>query len=171
MVNEKLNLYWWQRFIQWLSAMRWAARFMTNRLHRWDRWVNRLSNGRWTATEFLVGLPVIFITSIGAKTGQKRITPLLAIREGEDYILAATKFGAGEHPQWYFNMKANPRVEVVYKHRQLPYRVTELVGEPRRRAWEHAVAFYPGYQAYEDYAIQREIPVLRLSPLDPAASS
>lgn len=167
---EKPQIFWWQRLLQRLTAMPWAARLMTNRLHLWDRWLYRLTGERWTATEILAGLPVIFVTSIGRITGLKRTTPLLAIKEDDKFIVIATKFGSDHHPHWYFNMVANPNVEVLYMRKQFPYFATQLEGEERRVAWARAVAFYPGYSAYEQRAHNRRIPVLRLSPLPPPTS-
>ena len=145
--------------------MRWTSRLLTRWLHRWDSWIYDLSHGRWTATEILAGLPVIFVTSIGVKTGLPCKTPLLAIRSGDAFILVATKFGADHHPDWYFNMKANPRVEVLFKGQTSTYRVSELEGKEREASWAYAVEYYPGYQAYARRANHRHIPVLMLSPL------
>ena len=158
------RLFWWQRMVQRLTTKPWASHWMTNRLHRWDRWTYRLSKGRWTATEVLSGLPVIFITTIGVMSGLERRTPLLAIHKDGQFILIATNFGSDRHPQWYFNLKAHPMVEVAYQGQESSHHVTELEGGARESAWKHAVAHYPGYQAYEQRANQRRIPVLELSP-------
>ncbi|TFH34359.1 MAG: nitroreductase family deazaflavin-dependent oxidoreductase, partial [Anaerolineales bacterium] len=123
--------------------------------------------GRWTATEILTGLPVIFVTTIGAKSGLARTNPLLAIRDGENYILIATNFGSERHPHWYFNMKTNPQVEVAYPGHQASYRASELDGVARQVAWDRAIRHYPGYVAYSQRAHQRRIPVLQLTPQSP----
>ena len=162
------KVYFWQHLIQRITAMPWASRFMTNRLHRWDRWVYQRTRWRWTATEILAGLPVIFITTLGARTGIRRTTPLLAIRDGKNFILIATKFGAKQHPDWYFNLKTNPQVDVLYGGRTLTYLARELEGDERDASWAHAVAYYPGYQAYEHRAADRKIPVLILTPAQTA---
>jgi deazaflavin-dependent oxidoreductase (nitroreductase family) len=162
----KGQFFWWQRWIQRISAMRWASRFMAKRLHHWDRWVYRLTRGRTTATEMLTGLPVLFVTTIGARTGLSRTTPLLAIPENDHFILIATKFGADHHPDWYFNLKANPQVEVLYQGQTSMYVAKELEGQARAASWSRAVDTYPGYRAYEQRAIGRPIPVLALIPLN-----
>ena len=164
MCAEPRRLFWWQRLVQRLTAMPWASRWMTNRLHRWDRWTYRVSKGRWTATEVLSGLPILFITTIGATSGQERITPLLAICRDGHFIIIATNFGSDRHPQWYFNMKAHPIVDVSYRDQKSKHIVTELEGVARASAWDHAVCHYPGYRAYEVRASQRLIPVLKLTP-------
>jgi deazaflavin-dependent oxidoreductase (nitroreductase family) len=139
---------------------------MTRRLHSWDDWMHRVSKGRWTATEILAGLPVIFVSTIGAKSGLPRTTPLLAIREKDNFILIATKFGADHHPDWYYNLKANARVEVHHQGKAAPYRATELEGKARNEGWARAVTHYPGYLAYEQRAANRQIPVIALSPVE-----
>jgi deazaflavin-dependent oxidoreductase (nitroreductase family) len=113
----------------------------------------------------LTGLPVIFLTIKGKKSGQPRVTPLLAISDGSGYILIATKFGADHHPQWYFNIKANPEVEVRFGGKVMTYRAEELDGERRQIAWECAVGQYAGYSSYERRAAGRRIPVLKLIPI------
>ncbi len=162
--SEQPSIFWWQRFIQRMSSMQWASRFMTHRLHRWDRWFHRLSNGRWSATEILAGLPIIFVTAKGVKSGELRTTPLLAISDGGNYILIATKFGADHHPAWYYNLKANPSVEVNFRGTISTYIAEELEGHARLKGWERAVAYYPGYRAYKDRAADRKIPVIVLRP-------
>jgi deazaflavin-dependent oxidoreductase (nitroreductase family) len=160
------RLFWWQRLIQRFTASRWASRLLTRRLHRWDGWVHRLSKGRWTATEILSGLPVIFITTAGVQTGLPHTTPLLAIEHEGQFLLIATKFGANHHPDWYRNIKANPRVEVLYKNRHSVYRARELNGEERMDGWARAISHYPGYQAYERRAGGRLIPIIALTPIE-----
>jgi deazaflavin-dependent oxidoreductase (nitroreductase family) len=139
---------------------------MTRRLHRWDHWVHRVSNGRWSATEILAGLPVIFVITTGVKSGLLHSTPLLAIRENDNFILIATKFGADHHPDWYFNLKANARAEVHHKGMAATYLATELEGKARDESWARAVTYYPGYQVYEQLAANRRIPVMTLSPAE-----
>lgn len=162
---------WWQRSIQRLTAQRWAARFMTTRLQRWDMWVHRLSHGRWTASELLTGLPVIFIRTAGARTGSPRITPLLGIEHEGAFLVVATKFGANHHPDWYFNLKANPRVEVTFRGKHMSCQALELAGVQRDAGWTRAVKQYPGYRAYEQRADGRRIPVLILQPTSSLDSS
>ena len=163
--NEQPAFSWWQRFIQRMSSMQWASRFMTLRLHRWDRWFHRLSNGRWSATEILAGLPIMFVTTKGAKTEKLRTTPLLAISDGDQYILIATKFGADHNPAWYYNLKTHPIVEVNFRGTISTYIAEELEGQARLNGWERAVAYYPGYRAYEERAGDRKIPVMALRPI------
>jgi len=105
------------------------------------------------------GLPCIIVTNRGRKTGAIRKTPLMTVMDGDSYILVASQGGAPKNPGWYYNLKADPNVEVrdgteVYTMR------TREVDDPAERArlWELAVAAYPPYQEYQEKT-ERVIPV------------
>ena len=105
------------------------------------------------------GLPVVVVTNEGCKTGAIRKTPLMRAADGNNYILVASRGGAHSHPVWYYNLKANPNVDVqdgtaVYKMR------AREVKDPveRQRLWRIAVKAYPPYQDYQEKT-SRQIPV------------
>ena len=105
------------------------------------------------------GLPVIIVTNRGWKTGAVRKTPLMRVADGDNYILVASKGGAPEHPLWYHNLKADPKVEIRDETEVHTMRVREVVDSvERQRLWDLAVAAYPPYQEYQDKA-DRVIPV------------
>ena len=106
------------------------------------------------------GLPVIVVTNRGRKTGATRKTPLMRAVDGQSYILVASQGGAPKHPQWYFNLKAEPSVEIRDKTEVYTMRVREVVdSDERQRLWDIAVEAYPPYQEYQDKT-ERVIPVL-----------
>jgi deazaflavin-dependent oxidoreductase (nitroreductase family) len=97
------------------------------------------------------GLPVIIVTNRGRKTGAIRKTPLMRAVDGQNYILVASRGGAPKHPQWYFNLKAEPNVEIRDKTEVHRMRVREVTDPPeRKRLWDIAVEAYPPYQEYQD---------------------
>ena len=105
------------------------------------------------------GLPVVVVTNEGCKTGAIRKTPLMRAADGNNYILVASRGGAHSHPVWYYNLKANPNVQVqdgtaVYKMR------AREINDPveRQRLWRIAVKAYPPYQDYQEKT-SRQIPV------------
>ncbi len=108
------------------------------------------------------GLPtMLLLDHVGAKSGQRRTSPLLYIRDGDDLVIVASKGGFPKHPAWFHNLKANPDTEVqVGSERR---RVRARVAEPdeRKRLWPKVVA---AYGAYEDYQrrTDREIPLVIL---------
>jgi F420H(2)-dependent quinone reductase len=105
------------------------------------------------------GLPVIIVTNRGRKTGAIRKTPLMRAVDGNSYILVASQGGAPKHPHWYFNLKADPNVEIRDKTEVYSMRVREVVDPiERQRLWNIAVEAYPPYQEYQGKT-SRIIPV------------
>jgi F420H(2)-dependent quinone reductase len=94
------------------------------------------------------GLPVIIVAHIGNKTGAIRKTPLMRVKDGNNYVLVGSQGGAPKDPVWVHNLRANPQVELRDETVVRPMRVCELQGEDeRRRLWELAVAAYPLMQS------------------------
>ena len=112
------------------------------------------------------GLPVIIVTNRGRKTGAIRKTPVMRVADGQNYILVASKGGAPTHPLWYYNLKADPRVEIRDKTEVYQMRVRE-VDDPaeRQRLWSIAVAAFPPYQDYQAKT-GRLIPVFVAEPVE-----
>jgi deazaflavin-dependent oxidoreductase (nitroreductase family) len=141
-----------------------GARLSARVMHHLDKLVLRLSNGRSTAASLLTGLPILALTTTGAKSGQPRTTPLVAIPFGENQlVIIASNWGQQKHPAWYYNILAHPQVTVTRDGRSQPYlaRVTE--GVEREACWQTAVQTYPGYNAYKQRTT-RQIPVILLTP-------
>jgi deazaflavin-dependent oxidoreductase (nitroreductase family) len=148
-----------QRGVRRLIATRPAARALARTIHHIDGAVMRASSGRATAGALLTGLPLITLTTTGAKSGQPRSVPLVGIPDGERLILIASNWGQARHPAWYHNIKANPAVTVTRGGESRPYVAKELTGAAREAAWARAVALYRGYRGYAERA-GREIPVV-----------
>jgi deazaflavin-dependent oxidoreductase (nitroreductase family) len=112
------------------------------------------------------GLPVIIVTHRGRKTGAIRKTPVMRVVDGKNYILVASKGGAPKHPQWYYNLKAEPNVEIRDKTEVYKMRVREVVDpDERQRLWAIAVEAYPPYQDYQDKT-DRVIPLFVAEPTE-----
>ena len=112
------------------------------------------------------GLPVIIVTNRGRKTGATRKTPLMRAVDGNNYILVASQGGAPKHPQWYFNLKADPNVEIRDKTEVYSMRVREVVDPAeRQRLWDIAVKAYPPYEEYQGRT-RRVIPVFIAEPVE-----
>ena len=110
------------------------------------------------------GQPVLVLEHRGAKSGQKRRTPLLYASDGDDVVVIGSAGGARRHPAWVHNLRAYPRVKLFLRGRSGEYIAREVQGEERERLWRKAAALYPGYDTYQDRAGAREIPVVVLSP-------
>lgn len=109
------------------------------------------------------GLPVIILTSVGAKSGKLRKTPLMRVEKGGEYLVAASKGGADTHPVWYHNLIANPHVELQDGPVRKDYDAVELSGAERQEWWDRAVAEFPDYAEYQQNT-DRVIPILLLRP-------
>src|SRR5699024_4254674 len=110
----------------------------------------------------LGGRPVVIVTSVGAKSGRLRKTPLMRVAHEGEYALIASKGGAASHPAWYFNIVANPHVELQDGRERHDYTAREVTGAEREEWWARAVEAFP---PYADYALHtdRSIPVFVLS--------
>ncbi|MFB8774791.1 nitroreductase family deazaflavin-dependent oxidoreductase [Streptomyces broussonetiae] len=111
------------------------------------------------------GLPVIILTSRGARTGRIRKTPVMRVEHGGRYAAVASLGGAPRHPVWYHNLKADPHVEVQDGAEKRDMTAREVTGAEKDEWWERAVAAYPPYAEYQAKT-DREIPVFVLEPAD-----
>jgi deazaflavin-dependent oxidoreductase (nitroreductase family) len=153
---------WLHRLIKYLAALNQPAHLLSRYLHLLDKAVLRLSGGKATATSLLTGLPVVWLTTVGAKSGQLRKTPLVAYFEGEKVILIASNFGSLHHPAWYHNLRANPRVRLMFGGHESEYIAREALGAERQNYWQKAVDLYQGYASYQERAGARQVPVVIL---------
>jgi deazaflavin-dependent oxidoreductase (nitroreductase family) len=115
----------------------------------------------------LRGRPVIVLTSVGAKSGKIRKTPLMRVEHGGTYAVVASLGGAPQHPVWYHNLKANPHVELQDRATKRDYTAREVFDDEKAVWWERAVATWPDYADYQTKT-DRQIPVFVLEPLDTA---
>jgi deazaflavin-dependent oxidoreductase (nitroreductase family) len=114
----------------------------------------------------LKGLPVIIVTNQGCKTGSIRKTPLMRAMDGKDYILVASRGGAPKNPVWYYNLKANPTVDIRDGANVHSMKVREAVDTvERKRLWNLAVAAFPPYEDYQEKT-SRLIPVFLAQPAE-----
>lgn len=123
------------------------------------------SNG--TAANELRGMPVVVVTSIGAKSGKVRKTPLMRVEHDGEYAAIASLGGAPRNPVWYNNLKKNPHVELQDETVKKDYIAREVFDEERAIWWERAVAAYPDYADYQAKT-ERIIPVFVLTEIDTA---
>ncbi len=111
----------------------------------------------------LRGVPVIVVTSVGAKSGKLRKNPVMRVEHDGRYAAVASKGGAPAHPDWYGNLLADPLVEVQDEAARGDYRARVLDGEEREEWWRRAVEVWPDYADYQTKT-DREIPVFVLEP-------
>ena len=112
------------------------------------------------------GLPVIIVTNTGNKTGAVRKTPLMRVKDGDNYVLIGSKGGAPEHPVWVHNLRADTEVEIRDVGEVQTMRVREVEdAEERDRLWAISVDAFPPYAEYKVRAADRVIPVFVAEPV------
>ena len=158
------NKNWLQKVNTRIAMSAVGAQLLARTMHHLDRFVLRLSNGRSTAATLLTGMQILNLTTTGAKSGQPRTVPLVAIPyEANQLVVIASNWGQAKHPAWYHNIVAHPQVTVTRDGRSQAYLARETEGEERAACWQAALATYPGYAAYERRT-SRRIPVILLTP-------
>jgi F420H(2)-dependent quinone reductase len=141
--------------------------------HMWPV-LRRLMKGHtvaYRATGGLVGHrfpgapPSLLLDHVGAKSGTRRTTPLTYLRDGDDFVIVASKGGNPRNPAWFHNLRANPDVTVQVGSRRRPVYARVATHEERERLWPKVVETYGGYADYQRRTA-REIPLVILEPRD-----
>ena len=122
------------------------------------------SSGGTEGTE-MRGMRVIVVTSVGNKSGKLRKTPLMRVEHDGRYAAVASLGGAPKHPVWYYNLIAEPHVEVQDGPVKQDMAAREVFGEEKSEWWARAVEAYPDYADYQQKT-DRIIPLFVLEPLD-----
>jgi len=144
-----------------LASTRPGAWFFVNVAPHIDRALMRLSGGRLNTGAGVA--PLLVLHTQGRKTGKPRTAPLLFLSDAGRYVVIASKGGHPRHPDWYFNVKANPRVAIVTGGRRVPCTAHEADETERARLWSLATEINPGFDTYQERA-GRRIPVIVLTP-------
>ena len=134
-------------------------------LHHLDRWVYRGTRERTTFVSLVTGLPVVLLTTTGARSGRRHTLPLVAIPNEDRLIVIASNYGQRRNPAWYHNLKANPSATATLDGVARVMTARELEGEQRDHWYERGIECYPGWVAYRKRtAPYRRIPVIELTP-------
>jgi deazaflavin-dependent oxidoreductase (nitroreductase family) len=133
----------------------------------WD-WVRKdadriIESGSTDGSE-MKGKPIILLTTIGAKSGKIRKTPLMRVEHGGEYAVVASLGGAPKNPVWFYNIKAHPQVELQDGADTKDYEAREVFGDEKAAWWERAVEAWPDYAEYQTKT-DRQIPVFVLTPV------
>ena len=107
------------------------------------------------------GPSMLLLEHVGAKSGKKRTSPLLYMKDGDDLVIVASKGGYPKHPGWYHNLRAHPETTVQVGAETRPVRARVADPDERERLWPRVVAGYGGYSGYQERT-DREIPLVLL---------
>jgi deazaflavin-dependent oxidoreductase (nitroreductase family) len=110
-------------------------------------------------------MPVVLLTTVGARSGKLRKVPLMRVEHDGTYAVVASLGGAPQHPVWYHNVRANPLVELQDGPHKRDMTAREITGQEKALWWERCVAAFPDYADYQRKT-DREIPVFLLEPVE-----
>jgi deazaflavin-dependent oxidoreductase (nitroreductase family) len=150
-----------ERGLESFAKSRPGGWFFVHVANRIDPLLLRATRGRLSLAP---GQPIALLCTVGAKSGQPRVTPLLYLADGENVVFVASKAGAPSNPSWYHNVRANPRIEIELRGRRAPYLAHVAEGAERDRLWELVNDLYSGYDTYQGRAGTRQIPVVVCVP-------
>src|SRR5688572_7090331 len=110
------------------------------------------------------GSDLLLLTTVGAKSGQPHTNPLMYLRDGERYVIFASRNGGPKHPDWYFNLVANPDVEVEVKGERFGATAIVPEGDEAERVWSQCTAQRPFLADMRAKALPRKLPLVLLEP-------
>ena len=158
-----------QRALRRLGASRPGSWLFVRILHHIDRPVHRVTRGRHTFASLVSGLPVVMLTTTGARSGRPRSVPVLGLPAADGLAVIASNYGQDHHPAWCHNLRANPRGHVRVDGVTRPFHAREAKGDERARIWRAALEVYPGFTRYQVRAGDRRIAVFVLDRVDMGA--
>ena len=111
------------------------------------------------------GAPLLLLHTVGARSGQPRINPMMYLADGGRWLVFASKAGSDRHPDWYWNLRANPDVTIEVADDTIAVHATELTGSERDDKYRIQAERYPGFAGYQQKT-SRTIPVIALARRD-----
>ena len=147
------------RAIQKVAASPTFAKVGPRFAPKMDKVVHKLSGGRFTLSEGVV--PIVMLTTIGAKSGQARTTPLATVPDGDDFLIVGSNFGREHHPAWSTNLIANPAASVEFHGELIGVHAHLLDDAEKAAVWPHVTELWPPFDQYEDRS-GRALRVFRL---------
>lgn len=121
----------------------------------------RLTHGKGMA--FMRGMPILLLNSVGRKTGKKRTTPLMYLRDDDNYVIIASNNGRDKHPAWFLNIKDSSQVEIEVPGKSIEVSPSVASGSEKERLWTQLIAKAPFYEGYRK-GTKRSIPMILLHP-------
>lgn len=144
-----------------IGRLSWLPRYLPQ-IVAVDKTLHRLSGGR-IGLLTIAGLPQLYLTVLGRRSGVPRTAPLLCVPHQGSLLVAGSNWGAPKLPAWVFNLRANPDAEVDHRGRRIQVHAREVTGEERDRLWQVMVRTWPNFEKYAERT-DRLIPVFELTP-------
>jgi deazaflavin-dependent oxidoreductase (nitroreductase family) len=108
--------------------------------------------------------PLLLLHHVGARSGSPRINPLMYLKDGDRYVIFASKGGADTNPDYYYNLKAHPNIQIEVGNETIDVRAEEITGPERDRLFARQASLYPAFDQYQRRT-KRIIPVIALTPI------
>ena len=150
-----------RRIAGWRGVPSICARLMPTM----DRLISRVTGNKRTLVSLTTGLPVLLLTTTGAKTGALRTAPVLFLRSGDDFMVVASNWGQQHNPGWYYNLRMHPNATVTFDGATLDVLAREATEPERDLYWPQAIRMYPAWNLYKARSPRPEFPILILSPV------
>lgn len=154
-----------RRLVQMAAAVVPMSLVPARTLPRIDSAFYRLSHGHTTFSAWVSGLPIVMLTTTGARTGQPRTLPVLGLPDGDRLVVIASNYGRPGNPGWYHNLLVHPRVVLAWRGSAVQMQARELKGEERQLYIDRGLEAYPWWEQYHRRAAPRQIPVIMLEPV------
>ncbi|WP_232701620.1 nitroreductase family deazaflavin-dependent oxidoreductase [Halobacterium wangiae] len=157
---------WWLVLSLRFAATRVGTWVLSQTLPRIDRALQSVSGGRLSISRVLstTGVPIVELTTVGAKSGKRRSVPVLGYRDGREWVVVASNWGREAHPAWYHNLRANPEVELAFRGETDQYVAREVTGAERAAYWRRLRELNPELEPYQERSGDRDLPVVVLTP-------
>lgn len=140
------------------------VRFIIKNYTRFNVWVYKKTNGK-LMKNFPGGYPICIVGMTGRKSGERREVGLIHLPDGENKYLVASQGGMDKHPVWYFNVKANPNIDIMVGGDKRNFVARQLTPEEKRDCWPHLLSIYPDFDEYQART-DRDIPVFLCTPAE-----
>ena len=151
-----------QRAIRRFAASGPGSWLFSRTLDHLDRFTFRVTKGKHMASSLLSALPVAMVTTTGARSGERRTVPLLAMPTADGLAIIGSWYGNAKHPAWRHNLRKQPEGEIEVEGERWAFRAEEVEDERRERIWQEGLRTYPGFSAYAKRAAPRRISVFLL---------
>jgi deazaflavin-dependent oxidoreductase (nitroreductase family) len=112
---------------------------------------------------YFKGAPLLLLHHTGARSGKDRLNPMMYLKDGDRFLVFASKGGADTNPDWYYNMKAHPDVKIEVGDEKIDVRAEEITGAERDALYKRQASIYPTFAEYQQKT-KRMIPVIALEP-------
>lgn len=137
---------------------------MSNRINRNQAVIQEFRQNQGKVGGYFANMDLLLLHTTGARSGQSHVNPVATMRDGNRYIIIASKGGAPSHPDWYHNLVAHPTVRVEVGADEFEAKAEVLAEPERSEAYNRMAAQYPGFAEYEPKT-DRVIPVIVLHPV------